>query len=126
MPPLSFLQVRDPSARVEHEASTSKIGEDQLFYFQQRGIEAEEAVGMIISGFCSEVRAGPSGLQCPELCLLSVASSHTAWHVWHAWPIRMGQSVRHMSRYVDQQLSPGCALLWRRCSRSCPWSSQPR
>merc|ERR1711924_330509 len=42
-------------SRVEHEASTSKISEDQLFYFQQRGIDAEEAVGMIISGFCREV-----------------------------------------------------------------------
>ena len=41
---------------MEHEASTSKIGEDQLFYFQQRGVDAEEAVAMIISGFCSEVR----------------------------------------------------------------------
>ena len=40
---------------MEHEASTSKIGEDQLFYFQQRGIEAEEAVGIIIGGFCREV-----------------------------------------------------------------------
>ena len=48
-------QVREPSARVEHEASTSKIGEDQLFYFQQRGVAMEEAVGMIISGFCREV-----------------------------------------------------------------------
>ncbi len=48
-------QVKDPSARVEHEASTSKIGEDQLFYFQQRGIDAEKAVGVIISGFCREV-----------------------------------------------------------------------
>lgn len=37
--------MRDPSAVVEHEASTSKIGEDQLFYFQQRGIDAEKAVG---------------------------------------------------------------------------------
>ncbi|GAX78838.1 hypothetical protein CEUSTIGMA_g6275.t1 [Chlamydomonas eustigma] len=50
-----YIQVRDPSASVEHEASTSKIGEDQLFYFQQRGIDAEKAVGMIISGFCREV-----------------------------------------------------------------------
>lgn len=40
---------------MEHEASTSKIGEDQLFYFQQRGVAAEQAVGMIISGFCREV-----------------------------------------------------------------------
>ena len=50
-----YIQVRHPSARVEHEASTSKIGEDQLFYFQQRGVDAEQAVGMIISGFCREV-----------------------------------------------------------------------
>ena len=42
--------MRHPTARVEHEASTSKIGEDQLFYFQQRGIPMEEAVAMIISG----------------------------------------------------------------------------
>ncbi len=49
------MQVKDPSARVEHEASTSKIGEDQLFYFQQRGINAEEAVATIISGFCADV-----------------------------------------------------------------------
>jgi len=53
--PTTHTQVREPSARVEHEASTSKIGEDQLFYFQQRGVEAEAAVGMIISGFCREV-----------------------------------------------------------------------
>lgn len=53
---LSCAQVREPSAVVEHEASTSKIGEDQLFYFQSRGVEAEAAVGMIISGFCREVR----------------------------------------------------------------------
>lgn len=46
-------QVRHPTARVEHEASTSKIGEDQLFYFQQRGIPMEEAVAMIISGAVS-------------------------------------------------------------------------
>jgi SUF system FeS cluster assembly, SufBD len=52
---LSPLQVRQPSATVEHEASTSKIGEDQLFYFQQRGIDPEAAVGVIISGFCRQV-----------------------------------------------------------------------
>eukprot|EP00475_Leptophrys_vorax_P038744 TRINITY_DN68957_c0_g1_i1.p1 TRINITY_DN68957_c0_g1~~TRINITY_DN68957_c0_g1_i1.p1 ORF type:complete len:571 (+),score=54.12 TRINITY_DN68957_c0_g1_i1:161-1873(+) len=50
-----YIQVKDPTARVEHEASTSKIGEDQLFYFQQRGIDPEQAVGMLISGFCREV-----------------------------------------------------------------------
>mmetsp|Transcript_3692 Transcript_3692/g.8821 ORF Transcript_3692/g.8821 Transcript_3692/m.8821 type:complete len:472 (+) Transcript_3692:1468-2883(+) len=50
-----YINVREPSARVEHEASTSKIGEEQLFYFQQRGIAPETAVGIIISGFCNEV-----------------------------------------------------------------------
>ncbi|KAG0579261.1 hypothetical protein M758_4G087000 [Ceratodon purpureus] len=50
-----YITVKDPSARVEHEASTSKIGEDQLFYFQQRGIDAEKAVAAIIGGFCREV-----------------------------------------------------------------------
>ena len=50
-----YIQVRNPSAQVEHEASTSKIGEDQLFYFAQRGIDAEAAVSMIINGFCKDV-----------------------------------------------------------------------
>ena len=50
-----YIQVRNPSAKVEHEASTSKIGEDQLFYFAQRGIDAEAAVSMIINGFCKDV-----------------------------------------------------------------------
>jgi len=50
-----YIQVQNDSAQVEHEASTSKIGEDQLFYFAQRGIGAEEAVSMIINGFCKEV-----------------------------------------------------------------------
>ncbi len=50
-----YIQVHNNTAKVEHEASTSKIGEDQLFYFAQRGIGAEEAVSMIINGFCKDV-----------------------------------------------------------------------
>ncbi|OGA04066.1 MAG: Fe-S cluster assembly protein SufB [Betaproteobacteria bacterium RIFCSPLOWO2_02_FULL_62_17] len=50
-----YIQASNPAAMVEHEASTSKIGEDQLFYFAQRGIGAEEAVSMIINGFCKDV-----------------------------------------------------------------------
>ncbi|HEV7800504.1 MAG TPA: Fe-S cluster assembly protein SufB, partial [Burkholderiales bacterium] len=50
-----YIQVNNPTATVEHEATTSKIGEDQLFYFRQRGIGTEEAVSMIINGFCKEV-----------------------------------------------------------------------
>ena len=50
-----YIQVQNQTAKVEHEASTSKIGEDQLFYFTQRGISAEDAVSMMISGFCQDV-----------------------------------------------------------------------
>jgi Fe-S cluster assembly protein SufB len=50
-----YIQVRTNSAQVEHEASTSKIGEDQMFYFAQRGIGAEAAVSAIINGFCKDV-----------------------------------------------------------------------
>jgi Fe-S cluster assembly protein SufB len=50
-----YIQVNNPTAIVEHEATTSKIGEDQLFYFRQRGIATEEAVSMIINGFCKDV-----------------------------------------------------------------------
>jgi Fe-S cluster assembly protein SufB len=50
-----YIEVKNPTARVEHEASTSKIGEDQIFYCKQRGISAEDAVSMIVNGFCKEV-----------------------------------------------------------------------
>jgi Fe-S cluster assembly protein SufB len=50
-----YIDVQNPSARMEHEASTSKIGEDQLFYCNSRGIETEDAVSMIVNGFCKEV-----------------------------------------------------------------------
>ena len=50
-----YIEVKNPTARVEHEASTSKIGEDQLFYCQQRGLSREDAVSMIVNGFCREV-----------------------------------------------------------------------
>ncbi|XP_052180588.1 UPF0051 protein ABCI8, chloroplastic [Diospyros lotus] len=50
-----YIQVKNPTARIEHEASTSKIGEDQLFYFQQRGIDYEKAMAAMISGFCQDV-----------------------------------------------------------------------
>jgi Fe-S cluster assembly protein SufB len=50
-----YIEVMNNSAQVEHEASTSKIGEDQIFYLKQRGLSAEQAVSMIVSGFCKEV-----------------------------------------------------------------------
>ena len=50
-----YIEVQNDSATVEHEASTSKIGEDQIFYLKQRGLSAEQAVSMIVAGFCREV-----------------------------------------------------------------------
>ena len=50
-----YIEVKNPTAKVEHEASTSRIGEDQLFYCMQRGLSAEDAVSMIVNGFCKEV-----------------------------------------------------------------------
>ena len=50
-----YIDVQNPSAQMEHEASTSKVGEDQLFYCNSRGIDTEDAVSMIVNGFCKEV-----------------------------------------------------------------------
>jgi Fe-S cluster assembly protein SufB len=50
-----YIEVRNSTARMEHEASTSKIGEDQMFYLRQRGLSAEDAVSMIVNGFCKRV-----------------------------------------------------------------------
>ena len=50
-----YLEINNPSAQVEHEATTSKIGEDQIFYLNQRGISTEDAVSLIVNGYCKEV-----------------------------------------------------------------------
>ncbi|MFB3903825.1 MAG: Fe-S cluster assembly protein SufB [Acidobacteriota bacterium] len=50
-----YIEIKNSTAQMEHEASTSKIGEDQIFYCQQRGLSAEDAIGMIVNGFCKEV-----------------------------------------------------------------------
>ncbi len=50
-----YLEVKNPTAQIEHEASTSKIGEDQIFYCRQRGLSTEDAIGMIVNGFCKQV-----------------------------------------------------------------------
>jgi Fe-S cluster assembly protein SufB len=49
------MEVNEPTATIEHEATTSKVSEDQLFYCQQRGLSAEDAVSMIVNGFCKAV-----------------------------------------------------------------------
>jgi Fe-S cluster assembly protein SufB len=50
-----YIEVKNQTAQVEHEATTSKIGEDQIFYCAQRGIGLEEAISLIVNGFCKEV-----------------------------------------------------------------------
>src|SRR5690606_6573657 len=50
-----YIEINNSTAQMEHEASTSKIGEDQIFYCKQRGLSAEDAVSMIVNGFCKEV-----------------------------------------------------------------------
>jgi Fe-S cluster assembly protein SufB len=50
-----YIEIKNPTAIVEHEATTSKIGEDQLFYCKQRGIDTEKAIGLIVNGYCKEV-----------------------------------------------------------------------
>ena len=50
-----YIEIKDKSAKVEHEATTSKIGEDQLFYCNQRGIDTEKAISLIVNGYCKEV-----------------------------------------------------------------------
>ena len=50
-----YIEVKNPSAKVEHEATTSRISEDQLFYCKQRGLSEEDSVSMIVNGFCKQV-----------------------------------------------------------------------
>jgi Fe-S cluster assembly protein SufB len=52
-----YLEINNSTAKMEHEATTSKIGEDQIFYLNQRGISTEEAIGLIVNGYCKEVFA---------------------------------------------------------------------
>src|SRR5581483_5514658 len=50
-----YIEVKNPTAKVEHEATTLKINEDQLYYLRQRGLSTEDAVSMVVNGFCKEV-----------------------------------------------------------------------
>ena len=69
-----YIEVRNPTAKMEHEATTSKISEDQLFYCRQRGLGEEDAVSMIVNGFCKEVfRELPMEFAAEAQKLLSVS-----------------------------------------------------
>lgn len=73
-----YIEVKNPTAKMEHEATTSKIGEDQLFYLAQRGIGEEDAVNMIVSGFCKDVfRELPMEFAVEAQKLLAVSLEHS-------------------------------------------------
>jgi Fe-S cluster assembly protein SufB len=73
-----YIEVKNSSAKMEHEATTSKIGEDQLFYLAQRGISEEDAVNMIVSGFCKDVfRELPMEFAVEAQKLLAVSLEHS-------------------------------------------------
>jgi Fe-S cluster assembly protein SufB len=50
-----YIETQNSTAKVEHEATTSKVGEDQIFYCNQRGLDTEQAIGLIVNGYCKEV-----------------------------------------------------------------------
>src|SRR3989441_261967 len=69
-----YIDVRNSTATMEHEASTSKIGEDQIFYCKQRGLAAEDAISMIVNGFCKEVfKELPMEFAARPRCLLGIS-----------------------------------------------------
>ncbi|MCH8277031.1 MAG: SufD family Fe-S cluster assembly protein, partial [Bacteroidetes bacterium] len=52
-----YLEINNPTAQIEHEATTTKVGEDQIFYCRQRGISEQDAINLIVNGFCKEILA---------------------------------------------------------------------
>lgn len=73
-----YIEVKNSTAKMEHEATTSKIGEDQLFYLAQRGISEEDAVNMIVSGFCKDVfKELPMEFAVEAKALLAVSLEHS-------------------------------------------------
>src|SRR3546814_14278355 len=66
-----YIEVKNPSAQIEHEATTSKISDDQLFYALQRGLDTEAAVALIVNGFAKEVRSEERrvGKWCVSTCI---------------------------------------------------------
>ncbi|HXH60952.1 MAG TPA: SufD family Fe-S cluster assembly protein, partial [Fimbriimonadaceae bacterium] len=73
-----YIEVKNNTATMEHEATTSKIGEDQLFYCAQRGIPEEDAVNMIVSGFCKDVfQVLPMEFAVEAQKLLAVSLEHS-------------------------------------------------
>ena len=75
-----YIESRNPTAKVEHEATTSKIADDQLFYCRQRGLSEEDAVNLIVNGFCKEVlKELPMEFAVEAQKLLAVSASKARW-----------------------------------------------
>ena len=118
-----YLEIKNTSASVEHEASTSKIGEDQIFYCEQRGIAKEDAINMIVSGFCKEVfRELPMEFAVEAQKLLGISLEGSVGRVggagrsWRHSPGQLGlihvdAEVRNLQvRAEDKQILRGVSL----------------
>jgi Fe-S cluster assembly protein SufB len=92
-----YIEVNNKTAQLEHEASTSKIGEDQIFYCNQRGIGTEEAIGLIVNGFCREVlNQLPMEFAVEAQKLLSGESRRIGWvEMISFWPLAIsGRNIK--------------------------------
>ncbi len=73
-----YVEVMNNSAQLEHEATTSRIGEDQLFYCRQRGLSEDDAISMIVNGFCKDVFSElPLEFCCRSTKLLAISLEHS-------------------------------------------------
>ena len=108
-----YIDVRNPSAQMEHEATTSNIGEDQLFYCNQRGISSEDAVSMIVNGFCKEVfNELPMEFAVEATKLMEVTLEGSVGQIWNGEMLNVkklhaGISGKEILKGVDLSIRPG-------------------
>ena len=95
-----YIESRNPTAKVEHEATTSKIADDQLFYCRQRGLREEDAVNLIVNGFCKDVlKELPMEFAVEAQKLLAVSLEGRWVEATHAGNSRTWRRHRATSRY---------------------------
>ena len=96
-----YIEVQNNTATLEHEASTSKIGEDQIFYCKQRGLSAEHAVSMIVCGFCREVFQGAADGVCSGSAAAARDYARRKRRLMLNGPMPTAQSQRQKPRGLD-------------------------
>ena len=102
-----YIEVENDTAIVEHEASTSKIGEDQIFYLKQRGLSAEQAVSMIVSGFCKEVfKELPDGVRARGAAAARHHARGERWLALEAGRRSRLRELRRIRRSFSRDLRP--------------------